>query len=253
MGRRRVAIRIALVVGLLLAMAGPCHADRPACAGDGPLRVLFIGNSYTYVNNLPQLFAELAAAGTPKGAAARVVAVGGATLAQLFAGPYAVPAIRTGCWDYVVLQEQSLLGGYAVNGNAVGLASFRDAVNKFDEEIRKKGARTVLFVTWARKDTPEMQSRIDEAYGKIAAETKAILAPVGDAWKQALHERPNLVLHQDDGSHPNPAGSYLAACVFYAVFFGNHLDGLPAVGIPPDQAQFLQRVTREVVPADRRL
>ena len=178
-----------------------------------PLRVLFIGNSYTYFNNLPELLAGLAASAKPARAIdARMVVRGGATLKLHWEQGKALQALRDGGWDYVVLQEQSTLP-------ITDPATMHQYARLFDAEIKKAGARTVFFLTWARQHQPENQAKLNDAYQRIARELNARVAPVGIAWAKALKEKVKLTLHTEDQSHPNPAGSYLAACVFYAVFY----------------------------------
>ena len=46
------------------------------------------------------------------------------------------------------------------------------------------------------------------------------------AWERALKEDPKRVLHSADRSHPSKAGTYLAACVFYAAIFRQSPSGL---------------------------
>ena len=122
------------------------------------------------------------------------------------------------------------------------------------------------MLTWARQHSPEEQEKLNDAYLKIAQELGADVAPVGMAWHNARHEDPEVQLYHEDGAHPGPAGSYLAACVFYATLTGNSPVGLPKrimgkpagwkrILTPPadladldeDQAAFLQRVAWDAV------
>ncbi len=204
---------------------------------------MFIGNSYTYVNDLPHQTARLAAsARPPKTLETHFVGEGGATLQRLWETGAALEAIRKGKWDYVVLQEQSLLG-LGLNDPSM----FHTYARRFDAEIKKAGARTVLYLTWARQDSPQSQALLTNAYTSIAAELKAIVAPVGVAWQRALQENPKLVLHVSDGSHPNLAGTYLAACVFYAVLYSNSPAGLSQDNQSASNAAFLQRIAWQTV------
>ncbi len=199
-------------------------------AGPGTLRVLFIGNSYTYVNNLPGLVMALSA-GEAKPLDAEMVVEGGATLDQLWAEGDALAAIRRGNWDYVVLQEQSNLGsGLVINGiQQIGDPSaFEGSVRRFDSAIGEAGATTVLYLTWARRSAPQTQDTLNAAYLASAEDVHATVAPVGPAWELARESGQGWDLYQGDGSHPSPAGSYLAACVFYATFYRKSPEGLPA-------------------------
>jgi hypothetical protein len=197
----------------------------PALSGAAtkkPLRVLFIGNSYTFFNGGMGTLVQSLASAVKDGRRLEYVEVtkGGQTLEGHWAEGKALAEIRKGGWDFVVLQEHSLrplqdrekMFAYA---------------KRFDAEIRKVGARTVFYETWARKNRPEMQTLLDQAYGGIAKEVAAVVAPAGLAWQAALKVRPELSLHIADLSHPTPAGSYLNACVFYETLFGRSPEGLP--------------------------
>ncbi len=229
-------VRRFLVVLVLLSL----HAEVSAQAPVRKIRVLFIGNSYTYFNNLPEMLAQLAASTPhPKQVQAEMVVEGGATLRKLWDQGNARQAIRQGHWDFVVLQEQSTLGEAGVVDGIVQIhdpTAFHEAARLFDAEIKQAGARTVFFLTWARQNSPESQAKLNSAYESIARELGGQLAPVGPAWQNAFKKDPKLRLHQSDKSHPTPAGSYLAACVFYAVLFGESPTGAASVlyGRPVD-------------------
>lgn len=228
--------RTALIIVLLLAVAGGAKsaAQAPSTA---PTRILFVGNSYTYFNNLPAVLARLANSRQPGSVETEMVVIGGATLKDLWEKGDALKAIRQGHWTYVVLQEQSTLG--QVPGGLAGIndpATFYEYARRFDAEIRKAGAKTAFYMTWARQTAPQNQAKLTAAYTSIARELGATLVPVGEAWQAALRQDPSLALHQADHSHPTPAGTYLAACVFYATLVGRNPEGLPAqvVGRPVD-------------------
>jgi hypothetical protein len=105
-----------------------------------------------------------------------------------------------------------------------------------------------LYLTWARRNAPEAQAAITAAYSSIARELGATLVPAGLAWERSLKEQPEIVLHDKDNSHPTLAGSYLAACVFFAVLFDDSPIGIAtAKGIDEADAQRLQRIAAEVV------
>ena len=142
----------------------------------------------------------------------------------------ALKAIRRGGWTHVVLQEQSLLGvSRPKNGisQIAGPETFFEHVRKFDAAIKSTGAKTVLYLTWARQNAPENQRKLNAAYHAMRKELKTILIPAGIAWWTALKKDPALILYQDDQSHPTPLGTYLVACVFYAAFFKRTPVGLP--------------------------
>ncbi|HUT11998.1 MAG TPA: DUF4886 domain-containing protein [Thermoguttaceae bacterium] len=194
---------------------------RTSSAEEEPLRVLFIGNSYTYCNDLPGMIAGLAEAAGARKIEVHSSVSGGCTLERHFTQENAVEKIRGQKWDAVVLQEQSTRPVLEPN-------TMHEFARKLHAEIQEQGAETVFFLTWARQHKPEMQDALNDAYFGIAGQLGATVAPVGVAWKNALAADAGLVLHAKDQSHPNPAGSYLAACVFYATLLEKSPVGLPA-------------------------
>lgn len=92
-----------------------------------------------------------------------------------------------------------------------------------------------------------MQQKLTENYIEMADRMDAFCAPVGEAWRRVRRERPGLQLYDPDNSHPSLAGSYLGACVFYTVFFGEPFHSDYYAGLPPEEALYLQRTAQEVV------
>ena len=188
-------------------------------------RILFIGNSFTGRNGLAKMLAEMAASGRPPRAVeTELVLANGMALKTHWQRGAALEAIRGAQWDFVVLQEQSTLP-------LKNRAKMHEYITLFDREIREHRAKPVLYMTWARQNAWERQDELSEAYTSIGRTLGAIVVPAGVAWQKALDQSTGLVLHDRDGSHPNPAGTYLAACVFYATLF----DASP-VGLAVDPA-----------------
>lgn len=208
------------------------------------LRALFIGNSYTHRNDLPGLIAGLAAAGSPpcEMSAERVIVNGASLRRHWNAG--AAELIRSQPWDVVVLQEQSTLP-------VKNPRRYHENVRLFAEVVRERGARLVVYLAWARQNAPETQSTLNHAAEEIAAETGAEIAAVGPAWERVRQHPKAPELFEADGSHPTLAGSYLAACVFYATLFRRSPVGLPApegLLLPPEQLRLLQEAARADAP-----
>jgi hypothetical protein len=185
---------------------------------DVPRKILFIGNSFTARNDLPGLIERLAAA-RRKSFQHRVISAGGASLRQHWNAGDAPAEIREGGYDAVVLQEQSTLP-------VKNAARMYQNVRLFAEAIETAGAKTVLYMTWARRHAPETQQAITDAYTAIGRELGATVVPVGTAWQLFVGSHNEPVLHDKDQSHPTLAGSYLAACVFLAVLFKENPIGI---------------------------
>ena len=252
--RRIVALLACL--GLLLPFG--CTAPTTGCAkaADACTRILFIGNSYTYVNDLPAMFAELARAGGHQ-VETGMAAEGGLTLADHVASSATQATLSSRHWDIVVLQEQSQIPAIA----EFRASQMDPAARSLIRTIRLGGAKPMLFLTWAHRDGwPEnglpdyarMQDQIDDAYLRLGGELVVPVAPVGVAWATVVSRDARPGLWQDDGTHPTVAGTYLAACVFYAAIFDASPAGLGyEAGLPKETAASMQAVAAETVLTDQ--
>jgi len=237
----------AFLLLLALAFAAAAHAEPRVKRIDPPHHVLFIGNSFSYYNDsLHGHLRQLVLAADPEHAkeyAFRSSTISGAYLME-HAGdlPYELKSRR---WDVVVLQGQSREPMASDPEKARG---FHDAARGFDGLIRASGARTVFFMTWAYQGKPQMTEPLAKGYESVANELDDLVVPVGLAFQRSLEERPALVLHFKDHMHPSLAGTYLAACTFYAALYGKSPEGNPyTADLDPDTARFLQGVAWRTV------
>jgi len=228
-----------LCLFIILTTAGAIPVDAAE-----PLNVLFIGNSYTAANNLPNMVTTLARAGKQRPIAAKAITPGGYTFAKHLALKKTQAAIKAGDWDVVVLQQQSQMPVFmpdVTRSNAV----------KLHAEIKEHNpdARIIFYLTWAREHIPDMQKGLNATYFAAAKETKSEVAPTGIAWEAARKANPELKLYTGDKSHPNAAGTYLTACVFYATIFDADPTGLPGAvaRLSNEQAKELQTVAWQTV------
>ncbi len=240
-----------LLIVLTVLLTG-CGEEKMA----GPkVDVLFIGNSYTSVNNLPKILADLALSGHRQ-VVTDMFAPGGWTLAQHAESKDALDKISGKKWDFVVLQEQSIVPSVEQSREQ----GMYPAVRSLAGRIRQTDADPVLYMTWGRQkglaefgfgDFNSMQAQLTSGYMGIANELHLKVAPVGVAWKTAVERDPDLQLWQGDGSHPTLEGTYLAACVFYAVLFQKSPEGLDyPEAISKKTAKALQTVAAETVLTD---
>ena len=182
------------------------------------MKILFIGNSYTYrdaapsgyPNDVPGILRELAA---DKGnrIETTVIARGGETLEGHAFSQETLSVLDAGTWDMVILQEQSTRPLVAPELMARPAQELKNRLG--DSEI-------MLYLTWARKLAPRMQPYLNEAYSELAQLLDARIAPVGMVWERVKARNPELDLYEPDGSHLSLLGAYLTACAFYAAIFG---------------------------------
>lgn len=222
--------------------------------------MLFVGNSYTYVNNLPQLVKDIALS---KGDTLIFdsSAPGGYTFFNHYNDLNTKNKISQGNWDYVVLQAQSQEPSFPpsqVSAQTLPYALLLDSLVKHYNSC----ATTVFYETWGRKfgdagNCPNypplctytgMQNRLRESYKLFADSTRALMAPVGEAFRVSIATTPTLELYQPDQSHPSVEGSYLAASVFYETLFQKSvLSTTYNAGLSVGTATFLNQVAHQMV------
>lgn len=195
-------------------------------------RVLFIGNSYTGVNNLPQMTANL----TDSAGDSLIFDThnpGGQSFQGHFTDPLVAGKIAQGNWDFVVLQEQSQRPAFPDEQVAEQVFPY---AHKLDSMIREHNpcAETLFYMTWGRKNGDAsncaawppvctyqgMDSLLHLRYMQMAEANEAAVSPVGQVWKNIRANYPDLELYTPDESHPSFAGTYAAACTFYTTIFG---------------------------------
>jgi hypothetical protein len=247
--------RFAVVLALLAGGAGRSGASarraaqraappRPPASAD--LRVLFIGNSLTYANDLPLMVQALArAAGLDL--YVESVTAGGAGLDDHWRGGEAQRAISRRGWNVVVLQQ----GPSSLPESRVHL---RKWARQFAAPIRQAGARPALYMVWPDKTRLAWFDAVRDSYTLAAADVDGILLPAGEAWRAAWRRDPRARLYGMDGLHPSVAGSYAAALSIYGMLCDRPPRDLPArlalangqtVDLPRPLATLLQEAATE--------
>lgn len=223
-------------------------------------RVLFVGNSYIYSNNLPDMLKQLADS-TGDTLMVDQVAPGGFTLEQHSTSTATINKIQSAQWDVVILQEQSQRPSFSPGQVAADTYPY---AKKLDSIIRDNNSctETMFYMTWGRKNgdaancpfyTPVctyegMQARLRQSYMEMAQDNSGVTAPVGAAWKVVRDSLPAIDLYSPDESHPSVHGTYLAACVFYAsVFHRNPHGNTYTASLSSTDAERLQYFAGKVV------
>ena len=205
-----------------------------ACAED-PQRVLFIGNSYTGANKLPEVFLEVVKSSGRPAPIVKSSTPGGRTLKQHLAIAGSMKLVDEGDWDVVVLQGQSQEPAIAEVDETVR-QEFVVGAAELCRRVRAKSSKAKIFFyeTWARhadywkaaKKGPdvganpkEMQARLRKWYGVVAKDNGATYLPCGDAWELNYASSSPLRLHTKDHSHPEFVGTYLNALIFFGKIY----------------------------------
>ena len=223
-------------------------------------RVLFIGNSYTYTNNMPGILDSIAKA-MGDTLIWDMSATGGYTFEMQTTFPTTISKIFSNQWDVVVLQEQSELPSFPpdqVDTQVYPYATRLDSMIHANDTC----TQTMFLMTWGHANGDPlncpgyptictydgMQERLRESYLQMGITNHACVAPVGSAFKIMMDSAYTPWLYMSDSDHPVVPGSYLAASVLYAsIFHKTDLNCAYTAGIPSASAANLQRIATKVV------
>jgi hypothetical protein len=170
------------------------------------IRVLFIGNSLTFTNHLPQVLQQMAAL-EERSLICQAVTFPNVSLRFHWLVGRARRAIRDARWDYVILQDYST---QPLNNPAATIKYMTLFINA----ARQAGATPIIFENWTHRFHADDYATMHRTYHDIAVTAQVAVAPIGTAWRAARQSLPDIKLYTDD-RHPSPAGTYLAACVLY--------------------------------------
>ncbi len=216
--------------------------------------VLFIGNSFTFVNDMPGKLIQIASSDATNKVQLEVYSVtkGGAGLAYMFQNAKARDALKLQHWDYLVLQEQS-----EWTGSQARIEQTYSAVNSWNQAARQAGTKPILYETWADKagspfytekdsyffgqNSNQVQGNIDAQSTALAQRFDMTVVPVGNYWVYAEKQPDAPELYATDYHHPSVAGAYLTALLFYRALTGNTPSNVTykPPELTPEQAQFL--------------
>ncbi|MFD2551007.1 PKD domain-containing protein [Bizionia sediminis] len=199
--------------------------------GQTTKKVLFLGNSYTAYNNLPNMVSNMALS-TGDNLIYDAHTPGGYRFINHATNTISLEKINANSWDYVVLQAQSQETAFPESYKENELYPY---ASQLSQAIRNSNtcAQPLFYMTWGREngdssncpDMPwmctyeGMDNAIYTTYMFMAATNQAKVSPVGALWRYLRTQNPSINLYTNDGSHPSVVGSYAAACAFYTLIY----------------------------------
>jgi hypothetical protein len=211
-------------------------------------RILFIGNSLTYFNDLPLTVAQLGASRNVTVEVASVTRPNFALIDHVDGKSNALEMIGGSNWNYVVLQQ-----------GPSSLPPSRDtliiATRLLDRHIKAVGGRSALLMVWPESSRFGFFDDVRDSYRTAAEDVDGLFLPAGEAWRSAWAADPELLLYGPDGYHPSELGTYLAALVIYESVTGEDARSLPdearvagrKLSVAASRVQLLQRAAHATV------
>lgn len=222
-------------------------------------RVLFIGNSYTHVNDLPRLIDDLSRSMGDR-FYYESITPGGARFLTHAQNSSVISKLQEGNWNYVVLQGQSQEVAFPDGQFYYEVYPYARELDSL-AKVYNPDVKVIFYMTWGYRYGDEvncqyyppfctyesMSWRLRNNYCLMVNDFSSWVSPVGAAWSYSIANNPDIVLHSSDNSHPSIQGSYLAACCFYIMMTGNNVHTeYVSSGMSVEEANYLQNVANVV-------
>lgn len=223
------------------------------------IKILWIGNSFTFVNDVPSMVQEIASSQKMNMSCSRILK-SGETLKGHLSNPALSEALMKGGWDYVIVQEQSSITAVSTSSVQKNVYPYAHTIDSLAVTGSPK-TKVIFYMTWGHKngnirnvekyplddDYVGMQERVKTSYIEMAHNNNAWCAPVGMAWQIVRNEKPNLRLYKQDCYHPSIAGSYLSANVIFTTIYQRRYQSDFDAGLEASVAEYLQRIAQNTV------
>lgn len=211
-----------LFLNLCLLVACTSSPETPL-PEEGGVRVLFIGNSFTYWNDLPRTIADLAKSLNETPMVYREVAKPDYSLEDHWFDKVE-EVINQGGWNLVVMQQ-------GPSSHPKSRKNLRYWTARYDALIKAAGARSALYQVWPAYRYRKGFTAARESYRQAALDVDGIFIPAGEAWRTAWFADSSLDLYGPDGIHPSRLGTYLVALVHFELIYNRPATDLPDIAI----------------------
>lgn len=222
-------------------------------------KVLYLGNSYTYVNDLPNIVEQLSLSQSKEIQSTEFLS-GGARFQTHWNNTAVTDRIKQGGFDYMILQGQSQEVAFPQGQFMSEVYPYAQKLDSLFKEFNPNG-KVIFFMTWGYRYgdatncpfyTPfctfsSMSQELYNNYRQMALDFQSSVAPIGAAWSYSINLDSNYVLHSSDNSHPSYDGSYLAACVLYSSIFKENISSSFNYQLDTQTAQRYQQIANAVV------
>lgn len=247
--------KMLFLIGLLMIISNSQNSYGAANAND-TIKVLWVGNSYTFYNDLPDLTADIAKENGVIMENTKVLK-GGEKLSGHLQNPVLHEELKKGGWDYIILQEFSSGPAASTKSVAQNIYPYAEAIDSIAHTY-SPDAKTILYMTWGHKngnvrqdayplddDYENMQERIKTTYIDLAYDLDAWCAPVGIAWQNVRSKYPEIELYVPDDFHPSLAGSWLAANALFSTIYQKPFSSAFPSELNEEEAAILQKEAQE--------
>ena len=251
---KKVSISILAILAFGLSAYSQEFQLPSAPKGEDEIRVLCIGNSFTYVHGTDVMLRQIAESQGVNIQVGKYLS-GGYTFGKHLQNEDSRKAVEFGGYDIAFLQDQSSNPARYARDKDIQVYKDFKAMKKYVKAFSPK-CKVFLERTWGYDggnaqgfETLENLDRyLDKGTAKMARKACTKVSPIGKAFMESIQLRPEVKLLGDDHHHQSLEGAYLKACVNYLVITRKPFSGEPACcGVDPDTAAFLRSVAEKTV------
>ncbi|HBN05813.1 MAG TPA: hypothetical protein DD434_08520 [Bacteroidales bacterium] len=224
-----------------------------------PTKVLYLGNSYTYVNDLTDIVERLSQSQEKEIQSTEFLS-GGARFQTHWNNSSVINTIKQGGFDFMILQGQSQEVAFPQGQFLSEVYPYAQKLDSLFKAYNPNG-KVIFFMTWGYRygdatNCPfyppfctysSMSQELYNNYRQMSLDFQSSVAPIGAAWSYSINLDSNYVLHSPDNSHPSYDGSYLAACVLYSSIFKENVNSSFNYQLDTQTAQRYQQIANEIV------
>ena len=174
-------------------------------------RILFVGNSLTYTNDLPSLVTDKAAKKNVI-VQTEMLALPNYALTDHWNEGKLQDMLEIKHYDFVVVQQ-------GPSSQEEGRVMLLDAGKKLENVCSNQNSKLVFFMVWPAYPNFYNFDNVIKNYTNAAIAANAILCPVGTAWKKYIDETGDLSYYGPDQFHPSLKGSKVAAEIIVKTLF----------------------------------
>lgn len=226
-----------------------------AVHAEPPLRILWIGNSFTYFDSAHVKFQSIAE-GEGRQVQVNAQLQGGYSFQRHLYRDQTMSAILYNVYDVAILQDMSRNMALYAQAPKRGRYILKDAQELADRiRIYSPDAQIYLEQTWAFPDDNFGRFGSYEAFdkllrqgtAKVAKGIKAKVSPIGEAFRICREAHPEIELYTPDGKHPSAYGAYLKACVTYVALFDAPVTNDTDCGLNPEICTVLRSIANKLI------
>lgn len=193
----------------LIIVTGPLKAQEKTALKS--YKILFVGNSLTYSNNLPLLVTQIANE-QEINLSTELLAKSNYALIDHWDEGELQLKINSKSFDFIIVQQ-------GPSSQKEGRKLLFDSIKKLNKICRQNKSQLAVFMVWPSKQYYQTFDKVNKNHREVAEKYNTLLCPVGEIWKAHFDKTNDFDYYASDGFHPSLKGSQVAAKIIVKSLF----------------------------------